>query len=335
MVNATSIATLWNTPQYHGQLLTQASPLTSFLNKIGGIGGGARYRIAKGWEFALNSHNALDASAQKTVTETGSQTAPTARVYDRAQDTQVCQIFHYGVGSTWVAESDKQVLSGIYVAGDLEDVNDPFVSNFNMTMQQAQQDIEFHMLKGLYQKSTDAGVASQMRGIFSRTVQGGGAGVTLTTNDVDAGGDALTVADIDALLLKFKATSFAPTNNMTICGQYASLKKLADLYSVTIMADPNNTIGTAGGQIKTVVTQAGAFPLMEVPQMPALTLGFLDFTKIVPVFLPVPEKAGRPGGMFFYTDLAMSGAADKGQLYGQMSIDLTAEELHGQVWNFI
>lgn len=335
MANSTSIATVWNTPQYHGQLLTQASPLTSFLNKIGGMGGGARYRTAKGWEFALNQHNALDASSQKTITEDGAQTAPTPRVYDRGQDTQICQIFQYGVGSTWPAESDLTKLSGLYVAGNLEDVNDPFVSNFNMTMQQAQQDIEYHMLKGLYRKSTQATEANQMRGIFSRTVQGGGAGVTLTTNDVDAGGDALTVADIDALMLKFKATSFSPTNNLTIVGQYASLKKLADLYGVTIMADPNNSIGTVSGQIKTVVTQAGAFPLLEVPQMPALTLGFLDFSKIVPVFLPVPEKNGRPGGMFFYTDLARTGAADSGQLYGQISIDITAEELHGQVWNFI
>lgn len=334
MANADSIATVWNTPQYHGQLLTQASPLTSFLNRIGGIGGGARYRIAKGWEFALNSHNALDASTQKTITETDAQTAPTPRVYDRGQDTQVCQIFHYGVGSTWPAESDVSKLSGLYVSGELEDVNDPFISNFNMTMQQAQQDIEKHMLTGLYRKSAASDQANQMRGIFSRTVQGGGAGVTLSTNDVDCGGDALTVADVDALMLLFKATSFVPTNNMTIVGQYASLKKLADLYGVTVIADPNNTIGTVGGQIKTVVTQAGAFPLMEVPQMPANTLGWLDFAKIVPVFLPVPERNGRPGGMFFYTDLAMTGAADKGQLYGQMSIDITAEELHGQIWNF-
>lgn len=334
MANATEIATVWNTPQYHGQLLTQASPLTSFLNRIGGIGGGARYRTARGWEFALNQHNALDASSQKSITETDAQTAPTNRVYDRGQDTQICQIFQYGVGSTWPAESDTTKLSGLYVAGELEEVNDPFVSNMNMTIKQAQQDIEYHMLRGLYKKASNAGEANQMRGIFSRTVQGGGAGVTLTTNDVNCGGDALTTADIDALMLLFKATSYTPTNNMTIVGTYASLKKLTDLYGVTIMADPMNRVGTVSGKIDTIVTQAGAFPLMEVPQMPANTLGWLDFTKIVPVFLPVPERNGRPGGIFFYSDLALTGAADKGQLYGQISIDITAEELHGQIWNF-
>jgi hypothetical protein len=174
-----------------------------------------------------------------------------------------------------------------------------------------------------------------MRGIFSRTVQGGGAGVTLSTNDVDCGGDALKTDDIDALMLIFKATSFSPTANMTIVGNYASLKKLADLYGVGVMADPMNSIGTVGGQIKTIVTQAGAFPLMEVPQMPAATLGWLDFNKIVPVFLPKPERNGKPGGLFFYSELPTAGAADAGQLYGQISVDITAEELHGQIWNFI
>ncbi len=334
MANTDSIATVWNTPQYHGQLLTQASPLTSFLNKIGGIGGGARYRTARGWTFALNQHNALDASIQKTITETDAQTAPTPRNYDRGQDTQVCQIFHYGVGSTWPAESDLTKLSGLYVAGELEDVNDPFVSNMNMTIAQAQQDIEYHMLNGLYQASNGVSVASQMRGIFSRTVQGGGAGVTLSSNDIDCDGDALATSHVDELILSFKATTKVPTNNMTIVGQYASLKKLADLYGTAIMASPTTNIGTVSGQIEYIVHQGGKFPLLEVPQMPANTLGWLDFSKIVPVFLPVPERNGRPGGIFFYTDLALAGAADKGQLYGQVSIDITAEEYHGQLWHF-
>jgi hypothetical protein len=334
MANTDHIATSFITPQYVGQLITQGSPMTSFLKRIGGMGGGGA-KMAKGWTFALNSHNALDSSSQKTITEEGSITAPTPRNYDRGQDTQVCQIFQYGVGSTWAAESDLTKLSGIPMAGQIEDVNDPLVSNMNMTLAQAAQDIEYHMLRGLYQTSTLDTTAYQMRGIFSRTVQGGGAGVTLSTNDVNCGGDALTTADIDALMLLFKATSFSPTANMTIVGNYASLKKLTDLYGVAVMAGPTNSVGTVSGQINTIVTQAGAFPILEVPQMPATTLGFLDFSKISPVFLPVPEKDGRPGGYFFYTPLARVGASDNGQFYGQVSIDIGAEEFHGQVWNFI
>jgi hypothetical protein len=334
MANSSHIATTFITPQYHGQLITQGSPITSFLSRIGGLGGGGAKK-ANGWTFAMNSHNALDASSQKTTTEEGSFTAPTPRVYGRGQDTQVCQIFHYGIGASFASESDLQKLSGIAITGELEDVNDPFVSNLNMTLKQAAQDIEYHMLNGLYQTSAADTTAYQMRGMFSRTVQGGGAGVTLSTNDVDAGGDALSTADVDALMLLMKETSLVPTNNLTIVGRYSSLKKLYDLYGISPFAAPTNNIGTVNGMIDTIVTEAGKFPCVEVQQMPAATLGFVDFSKISPVFLPVPEKNGRPGGYFFYTPIAMSGAADLGQLYGQVSIDIGAEEFHGQIWNFI
>lgn len=334
MANTDHIATSFITPQYVGQLITQGSPITSFLSRIGGIGGG-NAKIARGWTFPLNSHNALDASVQKTITEEGAITAPTPRNYDRGQDTQVCQIMQYGVGATWGAESDLNKLSGIPVAGQIESINDPLVSNMNMTIMQAAQDIEFHMLNGRYQTSSVDTTSYQMRGMFSRVVQGGGAGVTLSTNDVDAGGDALAAADIDALMLLMKETSRVPTNNLTIVGRYSALKKLYDLYGIAPYAGPMNNIGTISGPIDTIVTEAGKFPTLEVPQMPALTLGFVDFSKISPVFLPVPEKEGRPGGYFFYTPLARTGAADNGQLYGQVSIDIGAEEFHGQIWNFI
>lgn len=334
MANSDHIATSFITPQYVGQLITQGSPETSFLKRIGGIGGGGAKR-ARGWTFALNSHNALDASAQKTITEEGAITAPTPRNYDRGQDTQVCQIFQYGVGATWGAESDLNKLSGIAQAGQPEDVNDPLVGNMNMTIAQAAQDIEYHMLRGLYQTSAVDTTAYQMRGIFARTVQGGGAGVTLSTNDVDAGGDALSTADVDALMLLMKETSRVSTNSLTIVGRYSSLKKLYDLYGISPFAGPMNNVGTINGPIDTIVTEAGKFPCMEVPQMPALTLGFVDFSKISLVFLPVPEKEGRPGGYFFYTPLARTGAADSGQLYGQISVDIGAEEFHGQIWDFI
>lgn len=333
MVNSNSVATHFNTPQYHGRLITQGNPITSFLNRLGGIGGGGA-KEAKSWEFALNSHNALDASTQKSITETGSVTAPTPRAYDRGQDTQIVQIFQYGVGATYAAQSDQATLSGLAIAGPLESVNDPLASNLNETIMQAQQDIEFHCLNGLYKKAANAGEANQMRGIFSRTVDGGGAGVTLSSNDQDCGGDALTTADFDALMLLMKETTKVPTDNLTIIGRYSALKKLYDLYGVAPYAGPLNNIGTLAGKINTIVTEAGIFPCMECQQMPSLTLGFLDFSKISLVFLPKPEKPGSPGGYFFYEPLAKTGASDNGQLYGQISIDITAEEYHGQLWNF-
>jgi hypothetical protein len=202
-------------------------------------------------------------------------------------------------------------------------------------MRQLAMDIEWHMLNGKLNESAASSEASRMAGLFATQNKDSGAAHTINTNKVDCGGDALATTDVDAMLLLMKETSYAPMQNPVFIGRYSALKKLADLYGVAVMAGPTNNIGTIAGRIEYIATQAGTFPLVEVPQAPALTLGLIDMAYLSPVFLPVPEKNGRPGGVFFYTPTAITGAADKGQIYGQVSLTYTAEEYHGKLYNFI
>jgi len=340
MANADAIATSWNTPQYHGMLLTQG--LTDkhcrFLSMIGGLanlGATGGLKRAKAFKYPLNSKNELDAAAQQDITENETAAVPTPRNYDRSQDEYgYIQIFHKGVGSTWASESELTKLSGLALTGEVEALNDPFLSNFNMTMRQLAVDIEYHMLQGKVNESASADEASRMAGLFATQNKDGGAAHTIDTNKVDCGGDALTVADIDAMLLLLKETSYAPMQNPVFIGKYSSIKNLADLYGVTIMAGPQNTIGTAYGRIETIVTQAGTFPLVEIPQCPVAVIGLIDLAYISPVWLPVPERNGRPGGLLFYTPVALAGAADKGQIYTQVGLTYTAEKYHGKLYNF-
>lgn len=340
MANSDAVATSWITPQYHGQLFTfgMTDKQCKFLNMIGGmsgLGAAGGAKIAKSFKFPLNSNNALDAASQQDITEDETATAPTPRNYDRVQDEfGYIQIFHKGVGSTWAAESETGKLSGLALTGEVEDLNDPFVSNFQMTMRQLAVDIEYHMLNGKLNESAASNEASRMAGLFATKNKDGGAAHTINTNKVDCQNDALTTADVDAMLLLMKETSYAPMRNPVFIGKYSSIKKLTDLYGVATMAGPLNTYGTISGQIDKIVTEAGIFPVMEVPQCPANTLGLIDLAYISPVFLPVPEKNGRPGGVLFYTPTAMTGAADKGQIYGQIGMTYTAEEFHGKLYNF-
>ncbi len=340
MANSDATATTWLTPQYHGQLLTLGltDKNCKFLSMIGGLGnvgpaGGPK--IAKDFKYPLNSNNALDTPAQEDITEDETATAPTPRNYDRTQDEYgYVQIFHKGVGATYAAQSALNKLSGLGLAGFPEDINDPFVSNFNMTLRQLTMDVEWHMLNGKLNESAASNEASRMAGLFATVNKDNGAAHTINTNKVDCGANALTVADVDAMLLLMKETSYAPMKNPVFIGRYSSIKKLADLYGVTIMAGPTNTVGTVSGQIETIVTQAGRFPLIEVPQCPSAVLGLIDIAYVSPVFLPVPERNGRPGGVLFYEPLSKDGAVDKGQIYGQIGMTYTAEEYHGKLYNF-
>lgn len=339
MANSDAIATSWITPQYHGQLLTLGltEKNCKFLSMIGGLGGfqSGGAKVAKTFKYPLNSNNALDTPTQQDIPEDTAATAPTPRNYDRTQDEfGYIQIFHKGVGSTWAAESETGKLSGLALTGEVEDRNDPFVSNFNMTMKQLAADVEWHMLNGKLNESASSAEASRMAGLFATQNKDGGAAHTINTNKVDCGGDALSVADVDAMLLLLKETSFAPMKNPVFIGRYSVLKKLADLYGVAIMANPQNSIGTVYGQVTEIMTQAGRFPLVEVPQCPTANIGLIDLAYCSPVFLPVPERNGRPGGVLFYTPTALTGAADKGQIYGQIGLTYTAEEYHGKLYNF-
>jgi hypothetical protein len=340
MANTSAVATTWNTPQLHGQLLTfgLTDKNCKFLSMIGGLGnigpaGGPK--IAQDFKYPLNTNNALDTPTQQDVTETATATVPTPRNYDRVQDEYgYVQIFHKGVGATYAAQSALNKLTGLALAGPLADVNDPFVSNFNMTMRQLAMDVEWHMLQGKLNESASAAEASRMAGLFAVENKDSGAAHTINTNKVDSGGDALTAADVDAMLLLMKETSFAPMINPVFIGKYSSIKKLADLYGVAVMAGPTNNVGTVGGQIDTIVTQAGRFPLIEVPQCPSAVLGLIDMAYVSPVFLPVPERNGRPGGVLFYEPINKAGAVDQGQIYGQIGLTYTAEEYHGKIYNF-
>lgn len=340
MANTNAAATYWNTPQYHGQLLTLG--LTDkncrFLNMIGGLGGMGRAGGAKTvgvLKFPLNSENAFDTPTQQDITETDTLTAPTPRNYDRSQtEYNYIQIFHKGVGASYLAESATKVLSGLAIVGDVDNPNDPWVDNLNMALRQMAIDIEWHMLNGQLNESASAGEASRMAGLFATQNKDGDAAHTINTNKKDCGGDALTVADVDAMLLLMKETSYAPMQNPVFIGRYSALKDLADLYGTAIMAGPQTTVGTVYGQIDTIITQAGRFPLVEVPQCPANELALVDLAFISPVFMPKPPRNGGPGGILFYEPLAKTGAADNGQIYCQISLDYTSEHYHGKLYNF-
>jgi len=324
MANADAQATYWNTEQYHGVLLTMGAKETPFLNAIGGAGGMARYKVAKDWKFAMSSQNELDAESQSSITETASLTAPTERNYDRSQEYNVCQILQKTVGASYAAQSALEALSGIYLAENLADVNDPMVSNLQMTLLQSAREIEYHVLNGTYNLAANAGQAMQTRGITS----------AISTNAVDAGADALTTADFDAMILLLKETSFAPLKNPVLCCRYSVKKKLCDLYGVSPFATPTNNIGTISGAIDTIVTEAGKFPIMEVDQVAAATILLIDMAACSPVFLPKPERNGNPGGIMFLEPLSKTGAADRLQLYSQYGLDYGSEKLHGKITNF-
>ena len=86
-------ATVWNLPNYAGELLTADPEKTPLLTMMGGLTGGG-FRVDN-FEFPLNSQYSHETAAQPAIDETTSLTAPTAISFVREQAKNVCQIFHF------------------------------------------------------------------------------------------------------------------------------------------------------------------------------------------------------------------------------------------------
>ncbi len=313
MGNLSAAATVWNCPNYTGELYLIGANRTPFLNMIGGLQGG-RVRTVTGFDFSLAQPWALNSPSQDDISETASLTAPTAITYVREQDVNTVQIWQRQVS---VSYSKQSVGGAVYTdaAGNVNiDENQPVQNErdfqINAHMRQLAVDIDFTCLNGAYAKATAANVAAKSRGIIT----------ACTTNTVAAGAAALSKTLMDTLLRTMADNGAEFLNPVAFCGSFQK-QKLTEVYGY---APEDRNVG--GMNIKQVETDFCQLGVVWAPNVPAGTLLVADMPFCVPVYLPVPEK-----GVLFYEELAKTGASENGQIYGQVGLDYGPEEMHGTI----
>jgi hypothetical protein len=316
MANVNATATVWNCPNYTGELYMIGANQTPFLNMIGGLQGGA-VRTVSGFEFPLAQPWALESASQPAITETASLTAPTPWTYVRGQDTNTVQIFHRAVTVSYAKQSVVGQITADATTGLVNmDENQP-VSNerdFQIMahMRQIAVNADYTFLNGTYQKATDAGTAAKTRGIITACV----------SNTVDASSAALDRTLLNELIRTMAGTGAEFMNPVIFCNAFQK-QKLSEVYGY---APESRNVG--GVNINQIETDFAVLGVVWAPNVPAATLLVADMAVCNPVFLPVPEK-----GVLFYEELSKTGAAEKGQIYGQIGIDYGPEEMHGKITN--
>lgn len=319
MPSSAAQATMWRCPNFVGPLFKIGANQTPFLNMIGGLQGG-NVLMVKAFEFPLNVQYSLDAASQPAISETSAATGPGTKSFLRTQDRNVCQVFHYGVDVTYAAQS---VAGNVKVAevgatgfGYVDITQDQAVDNaldFQITanLQQAAVDVEYTFLRGAYQYGASAATAWKTRGICT----------SCTTNTVAAGTTPLTQALIRNLVRTMAGNGATFTNPVIFTSAF-QVQKISELYG---FAPQDRTVG--GVAIKQVVLDiAGNVGIVWAPYMATNVLLLADMAKCRPVFLEVPTK-----GVLFYEELARAGATTKGQVYGQIGLDYTADDFHGTI----
>jgi hypothetical protein len=177
-------------------------------------------------------------------------------------------------------------------------------------MRQIAVNTDYTFLNGAYQQATNAGVAAKTRGIITAA----------TTNTVAAGAAQLSRNLFNQLIRTMAGNGAEFVNPVVFCGAYQK-QKITEIYGY---APEDRNMG--GMNIKQIETDFAMLGVVWAPNVPASTLLVADLAFCSPVFLPVPEK-----GVLFYEELSKTGAAEKGQIYGQIGLDYGPEEYHGTI----
>lgn len=308
MANASAAATVWNCPNYLGELFLIGANQTPFLNMIGGLDG-SNAKQTNSFQFPVAQPWALEAASQPDITETDSLTAPTPTTYVRGQDTNTVQIFQEQVSVSYAKQSVSGEISGLSIEGN-QPVRNEKDFQISANLKQIAVDSEYSFLQGTYQAATDAATSAKTRGIIT----------AITTNTVAAGSVDLSKALIDQLL-RTMAGNGSIFDSPVIIVNALQKQRLTNIYGY---APEDRNIG--GLNIKQIETDFAMLGIVWAPLMPSDKLLIADMSVISPVFLPVPDK-----GVLFYEELSKSGASEKGQLYGQIGIDYGPEEYHGTI----
>jgi hypothetical protein len=302
--------TVWNLPNYTGELFTSDVINTPLLSAIGGLTGGM---MTENFEFATDSQYNHESASQPAITETASLTAPTAISYVRDQSKNVTQIFHEKVSISYVRQSNQGRLSGINTAGSANNVISEKDWQIARALEKIARDVEYTFINGVYQISVNSGVANKTRGLIA----------LCTVNTVDCGAAVLSKLLVDTLLLEMH-TNGAVFKNIAIFCSGIQKQRLSDIYGYAPM---DRNIG--GMNIKQIETEFGNLAVMPAHRfMPTATMLFAEMSALAPVFQPVPGK-----GNLFYEELAKTGASEEGQIFGQIGLDHSAAFLHGTLTN--
>ena len=122
MANIATTGTVWNLPNYAGELFTADAVNTPILAAIGGLTEGGMQ--TEDFEFPTDSQYNFPEAAQPAITETASLTAPAPVGIVRSQNTNVTQIFHESVDISYVKMSNVGRMSGLNTAGQENNVPD-------------------------------------------------------------------------------------------------------------------------------------------------------------------------------------------------------------------
>jgi len=289
--------TVWNLPNYIGDIFTASHLETPLLNIMGGLGG---VKQTDNFQFAVEQNYSLETAAQPAITETASLTAPTAVSHVRSQILNVCQIFQEQIAVSYERMAGQGRLSGLNSQNSANPIQDEIDFQTMTALQTVARDVEYTILQGVYVPATAANVANKSRGLIVAAGQ---------TNA--AASAPLDKALIDAILKDLYDNGAQFGNAVMIMNSF-NKQQISNVYGY---APTDRTLG--GVNIQQIETDFGLVGTILDPFQPAGTVTVVtDVGRLSIVTQPVPGK-----GNLFLEPLAKTGASETLQLFGKIGVD--------------
>lgn len=249
MAGITGISDTYDLPNYVGELFALTPEDTPLTSSIGGLTGGER---ATSTIIQWQTYDLRDA-AQNTVVE--ANTAPTAQARVRANVTNVLQIHHETIETSYtkqgatgqfadVGSSNPQV-TGIQGASP---VGLEHAWQTEQMIKQMARDIEFSFLRGVFAEGSTIATARQTRGLInaiSTNTQNVAAAVAVASGGTATGEDADDI--LDGAAFAAHGLNDGDQVQFTSLTGGSSLELYVTYYVVSSLANSFQIAATSGG----------------------------------------------------------------------------------------
>jgi len=308
MALPTGVAGVFAPVNIAGVLLNKTDTRVPLFNMLGGSTIASR-------EFLVGAEYELAAAGDAAISEDASVTAPTPSYDTPTQAKNVTEIHHKAVRATYRKMSNTDALTGLHLAGQSNNVQNPLAFAIANRSAEMRNDFEWALLNQTYNLATTSAEVDKTRGLNA----------AITSNTVAAASAEL---GWDMLMTLAKAmTATSPYGLEGVRGvlngeQVVQLQKMVTEQGIKISPS------LAGANLYDVQTPFGNLTFLQGGHrmQPNGTAGFYRLGSCKNVFEPVPGL-----GAIFYEKLSKTGATEHGQIYAQWGLDHGHEWLHGKI----
>lgn len=315
MAGITGMGTTFDLPNFVGDLFTISTEDTPFLSAIGGLTGG-RPAVDKRFEWEFYDLRDPEDDRQKVEGDD----APDAAERVRANDFNVVEIHQEAVEISYTRQAVAARGGYETTARGTSPVSDELAWQTDQQLKQIARDIELSFITGTFQNPSNNSTPRKTRGLLEAIV----------TNVKDMAGGVPTIDDINDLFqIAYQNGGLQEGETRTLIAGPAMKRLLTKIFirdvgSGSAFYQQSRNVG--GVNLLQIETDFGSAALMIDRYMPVGTLVAASLEECAPRILQIPGK-----GFLFFEELAKTGAATKGQIYGEIGLEFGNERKHAKL----